>query len=181
MTDRPVEILLVENDVELCDMIVRQLDAAIFGRVTVVDSASAAMREELTGRHEVIIISAELPDDDSFSLLREIRVTNDCPVVITASETRIEQTLEAIRQGATSWFEKPFDLEQFTEVVKSAAEREMTKRREQARHRRLRRIASRVVREREDLNERMELLCRDLVQAYKRLAEKVTESGIIAK
>jgi DNA-binding response OmpR family regulator len=179
MSERPVEILLVESDRELCEMIAQQLENAMFCRVSSADSAAAALREELTGQHELVIISAELPDDEGFSLLRELRVTNECPVLVIAAETRVEHTLEALRHGATGWFEKPFDLEQFTQAVNTACERETKKRRDQARLRRLRRVSSKIVKEREDLNERMELLCRDLVQAYRRLAEKVTEAGIL--
>src|SRR5215468_7668559 len=126
MADRPVEILLVENDAELSEMMVRQLENAVCCRITTVESAAAAMREELTGQHDVLILSAELPDDESFSLLRELRVTNDCPAIIMTSKTRTDQTLEAIRYGATGWFEKPFDLEQLLEAVKTAADRQMT-------------------------------------------------------
>jgi DNA-binding response OmpR family regulator len=178
MSDRPVEILLVESDRELSEMLVRQLEDVLFCRVTIAESGSVALREDLTGQHDLILMSADLPDDEDFSLLRHLRVTNDCPCILIADRTETAKTVEALRQRAMGWFEKPFDLADFCDYVKTAAERELEKRREKARFNRLRRIARRIIREREDLNERMELLCKDLVQAYRRLAEKVTQTHV---
>ena len=82
MDERPVEILLVESDRELCEMIAQQLENAMPCRITSADSAAAALREELTGQHELVILAADLPDDEGFSLLRELRITNECPVLV---------------------------------------------------------------------------------------------------
>ena len=45
-----------------------------------------------------------------------------------------------------------------------------------ARYRRLRELVHRVIRERRDLNRRIELVCRDLVEAHRRLVHRVVES-----
>ncbi len=179
MADRPIEILLVEDDEDLCDMLGRHLETSLGCRLTIAATASAAMREELTGGHDLLIISAELPDDEDLSLLRELRVTNDAPIIILARQTRVEDVLTALRAGAIDWFEKPFDLADLTTTIRETIESRLQIRTELARARRLRKVARRIIREREDLNARMDLLCRDLVQAYRRLAEKVTASGIL--
>lgn len=179
MPERLVEILLVEGDPELCEMIVHQLEAALGCHVTVANTASEALREELTTRHDLVITSADLEDDDGLAFLRELRATNDCPVLVTANESRPELVIEALRRGAVEWFEKPFDLAAMIDIVREVLEDDSRRRREQARYRRLRKVVHRIIREREDLSERMDLLCRDLVQAYRRLAEKVTDSGVL--
>src|SRR5689334_20188202 len=97
MSDCAVEILLVESDAALADMIARTLESAIWCRVTLAETASAALREELTAQHDLILLSSDLPDDEDFSLLRQVRVTNDCPIVVLAGATSIEKLLESIR------------------------------------------------------------------------------------
>lgn len=181
MAEHPAEILLVEHDGDLSDMLARQLGSALPCRVTTAPDASAAMREELTGGHDLLIISADLPDDENLNLVRELRLTNAAPIIVLAQETRLEDTLTALRAGVLEWFEKPFDLADLTATIRDAVNEQSRRRREHARCRRLRRIATRIIREREDLNERMDLLCRDLVQAYRRLAEKVTQAGILTE
>jgi DNA-binding NtrC family response regulator len=173
MAERSIEILLVENDAELSDMIARQLHAALGANVTAVATVGDALREELTTQHDVVIASLRLADEDGLSLAREIRVDNACPIILLADRIDVEEALEAMRIGVIDVFRKPFELADLTELVKKAAYRELARRRTEARSRRLRRVASRIIRQRQDVNERMELLCRDFVQAYRRLAEKV--------
>jgi len=178
MAERSIEILLVESDAELSEMITRQLQAALGANVTAVATAGQALHEELTAQHDLVIASLELPDEDGLSLAREIRVDNPCPIILLAETIDVEEALAAMRIGVIDVFRKPFNLEDLTDLVEKAAEREIARRRIEARCRRLRRVASRIIRQRQDVNERMELLCRDFVQAYRRLAEKVVGSGI---
>jgi DNA-binding NtrC family response regulator len=181
MSQRAVEILVVEGDLELGGMIERQLTSAFFCNVTLTSSIRDALREELTARHDLVLTSAELPDGDGLAFVRELRAGNDCPVVLMAEEISIDQVVEAMRLGVMDLLEKPFDLAQATEMLQQAAEGELKHRREQARYRRLRRVAKRIVRERKDVNHRMDLICRDFVQAYRRLAEKVNAAGLLER
>ncbi len=177
MPERPVEILLVQPDADLAEMIERQLITAMSSRVTVASSAADALREELTARHDLVVVDLDLAHADGLSLIREIRRHNDCPVILVADGVSLDQAIDAMRLGVVDVLQKPFDLAQLSSLAQRAAEKEMQKRRDAARHRRLRRIASRVIRERQDLNQRMDLLCRDFVHAYRRLAEKLSANN----
>lgn len=180
MKQRPVQILLVEPDAELAELLDRCLQGAIWSQVTWVTSASEAMREELTARHDIIIAAMTLPDAEGLALIRELRATNHGPVILLAEHPTTDEAIEAIRLGVTELVIKPFDICDLVEVVRRAAERQLKRRHNRARQRRLRRMVSRIIRERRDLRQRMDLICQDLVHAYRSLAQKVTESGLLA-
>lgn len=179
MPERPVEVLLVEDDVELAEMIEHCLQDVMPCRVTHVVSVADALREELTTNHDVVLASMTFPDGDGLELTRGLRPTNSCPVILMAEDLTAERALEALRLRVTDLLIKPFDLAQMAETMREAAQREVRRRRDQLRSRRLRRVATRIIRERRDLRQRMDLICQDLVHAYRRLAQKVTESGML--
>lgn len=177
MSQRPVEILLIEDDMNLAGMVGEHLQDVFWSQVTHVTNASQALREELTTRHDAIICSLTLADAEGMSLVREIRAGNHAPIIVTAHEPTMEEAMEAIQLRVTEMLIKPFDLAHLSTVVQTAAERYRKRLYMQKKNRRLRKIASRIVRERQDLRQRMDLVCRDFVHAYRRLAQKVAESG----
>ncbi len=176
MSKKPVQILLIEADGEIGSMIADHLQEALWTEVTLVDSADEALREELTTRHELLICSLDLPDINSLELVRELRKHNTRSLILLAKDPSVEQAIEALRLKATDLLTKPFDLCELTEVVRRASEAEKKHRHQARRNRRLRRLSSQIIREREELQERMNLVCRDFVHAYRRLAEKVETS-----
>lgn len=181
MTDRPAEILVVEGDEDVGIMLGQCLDASGDCRVTCVDSAADAMREELTARHDVIVVGMSLTDTEGLLLVKEIRVTNRCPVLLLADHPTADEMIEAMRLGVSDVLVKPFDVAEASGIVLKWAERAVTRKHRQRRYRRLRRLSSRIVSERRDIRQRMDLICRDLVYAYRNLAQRVSESGVLTR
>ncbi len=179
MTERPVQILLVNGDEELAEMVSRCLQDTSWAEVTHVATASDAMREELTTRHDVVVAAMSLSDGDGLALTRELRVTNQCPVILTTEQPTAEEAIEALRLRISDVLIQPFDIADLIEVIQRSAERRFRYRHRQRRHRRLRSMVSRIIRERRDLRQRMDLICRDLVHAYRNLAQKVAQSGAL--
>jgi DNA-binding response OmpR family regulator len=179
MPERPLDILLVEPDAELADMIDQNLRAVLWASVTHVKTAGEAVREELTGRHDVVVAEFSLPDAAGLEMLRALRDTNPGPFILLDEKPEVDDLMEAIRLGVAEVFRKPFDLAELSAAVDRLGRREQIRRREKTRAARLRRVARRVVDERRDLNQRMDLICRDLVHAYRRLAQKVSDSGAL--
>lgn len=180
MYNRPVEILLVEPDVDLAVMIRECLQAGLDANVTVAAGGAAALREELTTTHDVLLIATDLPDGTWMDVVREIRHTNRGPVVLLAREAAGTDMIEAVRARVTDVLIKPFDLAHLATLVGQAGQRAMRVRRIRARHRRLRKLTSRILRERRDLRKRIDLICRDFVHAYRRLAQRVSEADLIS-
>jgi len=181
MHKRPVEVLLVEPDVELASMMQDCLHDTIDGNVTVAPHAAAALREELTTRHDVLVLAADLPDTNWSDLARELRVTNRGPIVLLGREPSAEEMAAALRYRVMDVLFKPFDLAELCTLVDRAARLAADRQRARIRNYRLRRLTSRILRERRDLRQRIDLICRDFVHAYRRLAQRVTETDLLPR
>jgi len=179
MHKRRVDILLVEQDGDLAEMMEGYLCEALPMGVTTVTCAQDALRAELTHRHDLVLANLTLPDGDGLELIRQLRISNKCPVILLADTPMVGQMVEAIRLGIKDVFVKPFDLATLTESVSKAIKRNRKQRDRRQRYHRLRKLTGRIIRERRELRERTDLICQDLVHAYRRLAQKVAETSVL--
>lgn len=131
MTDRAVEILLVEdnpNDVELTVHALRK--NRIANRLRVVrDGAEALEFIFCTGAYagrrveeipKLILLDLKLPKVDGLEVLRRIKAdprTRVIPVVMLTSSSQERDIVESYQLGVNSYIVKPVDFEKFTEAV----------------------------------------------------------------
>ncbi|MFH1907270.1 MAG: response regulator [Chloroflexota bacterium] len=132
MTDKPVEILLVEDnphDVELTLHALKKNNIA--NRIEVVrDGAEALEFIFATGAYadrqnvekpRVILLDLKLPKVDGLEVLRQIKAdprTRTIPVVALTSSREERDIVESYKLGVNSYIVKPVDFEQFTEAVR---------------------------------------------------------------
>lgn len=132
MTQKPVEILLVEDnpyDVELALHALRQHNLANSVRV-VRDGAEALDLIFCTGAHagrtmrdapKVILLDLKLPKVDGLEVLRQIKEnpqTRVIPVVVLTSSREERDIVQSYQLGVNSYIVKPVDFQQFTEAVR---------------------------------------------------------------
>jgi FixJ family two-component response regulator len=101
-------------------------------------------------------------------------------VLIITGNATLGRAVESMRLGACDMLIKPFDLRRLSEVVREAARAQLARRRDEIRRRRLHELASRIVRERRELRRRVDLVCHDLVGAYRNLAAKFAAQSTAA-
>ncbi len=132
MEERPVEILLVEdnpNDVELTLRALKKNNIA--NRIEIVrDGAEALEFIFATGAYaqrsihnspKVILLDLKLPKVDGLEVLRQIKSdprTRTIPVVVLTSSREERDIVESYNLGVNSYIVKPVDFEQFTEAVR---------------------------------------------------------------
>ncbi len=181
MPKRSVSILLVEDDPALAEMIEECLLEVMEAQINRVSRASEALREELSHRHDLVLTELALPDADGLELIRRIRVANRCPIILMADSPAPEELIDAMRIGVRGVLPRPLDPVDLVRTVRGVLRTALRRRRQAARYRRLRLLTGRILRERRDLRERIDLICQDVVQAYRRLAENVSASGILER
>ncbi len=177
MKNRCIEIILVEPDDDLADMIVSHVESALDARVARFGTAGEALGAYAEQAPDIVVTEMCLPDRDGLSLVREVRADADMDsaVIVLADDPTVGRAIEAMRLGVRDLFSKPFDLARLSHVIEQVARTQRDHRRELRRTARLRRVARRIIRERRDLHQRIDLICRDIVSAYGRLARKVAE------
>ncbi len=176
MRTERAEVLLVEQDVELADTIAECVERSLRAHVARVGTADEAVAACAAKTPDVVIAEMQLPDCDGLSLARTLRnhLELDSSVILLSEQPTVGRAVEAMRLGVRDLFTKPFDMARLCHVVGHEMEEQRQRQRVERRHIRLRRMVSRIVRERRDLRERIDLICRDVVTAYHRLAQKVT-------
>ncbi|GEM_PF-478786 len=181
MPRRPTEILVVEQDADVAEMISQCLGEAIQANLSHTRTGQEALHSELTHRHDLIIASFDLPDGDILDLMRQLRVSNKCPVILIADNPTPAQLVEAMKLGLRHVLLRPFDMVELAEVARSAIRAARQRRYHRLRYHRLRLLTARIIRERRDLRQRVDLICQDVVRSYRNLAHKVAESGVLTQ
>jgi two-component system chemotaxis response regulator CheY len=119
-------IILVEPSQMQAHLVSRMLEHQGVKKVTVVDTASAALASLKVESANVIVISSlYLPDLAGTELVAAMRAEADfetVPFILVSSETR-PQVLEPVRQsGACSIVAKPFNEQQLSRALYAAAD-----------------------------------------------------------
>jgi DNA-binding response OmpR family regulator len=179
MARRKPEVLIVISDPDLREMLEGYLSVALPVRLSSAGTMGEALREELTHRHDAVLAGLELEDGNGLELAREIRSHNRCPIVLTAEDPDPRELVTAMRLGVRDVLLQPVTMADMAERLKTVLRTESKRRARRRRVRRLRLLSARILRERRDLRQRSDLICQDLVQAYRALAHKVTESGML--
>ncbi len=182
MNPARLNILLVDPDADRATALRDHLRAALPCRVRPTASGERALRLERLGRFQLCLASAGNGDPSCTAWLAGFRAVNACPVIVLDGEHLArDRIIGLMRLGAVDAVTWPQDREYLTACVERIAHDARRRRRLARRQRRLRRTVSRILHERRDLHERMDLICRDIVQAYRRLAEKVTRENLIPR
>ncbi|MCK6456953.1 MAG: hypothetical protein L6Q92_10550 [Phycisphaerae bacterium] len=165
-------ILVITDDVELFADIGDALGESYQAEVRRASSAREAQRVTSERTFDLTIVDGRLADSDVLEFMREHTGAGQ-PTLLIEDRLVAERVLGALRIGVIDVLVRPVDwirLDELVGITLSAGEQA---RRDQIRQKRLRSISSRVLRDRRELRQRIDLLCKDLVAAYRRLAEKV--------
>ena len=107
---KPLPILVVEDDPDLREALSDTLALSRYRVLTAVDGEDAI---ELLGQHAVglVITDVQMPRMNGISLLHEIKSRwPHVPVLLMTAYGVISQAVEAMREGASNYMVKPFDV-----------------------------------------------------------------------
>jgi two-component system, chemotaxis family, response regulator Rcp1 len=127
---RPMEILLIEDDLEDAGMTIEVLrEGEVPCRISLVRDGEEAMefllREAKFRRApqpDMILLDLNLPKKSGREVLAEVRADqrlSSVPVVVLTGSHTQQEVLQAEKLHVESYLTKPIDVEQFNGVVKS--------------------------------------------------------------
>ncbi|HEV6968931.1 MULTISPECIES: sigma-54-dependent transcriptional regulator [Roseateles] len=115
-----IEVLLVEDDEHVRLATTQSLKLAGLGAQGV-DSAEAARAWLTPGFAGVVVCDVLLPGDSGLQLLQTLREQDpELPVILVTGHGDVGMAVEAMRDGAWDFIEKPFSAEHLVEVVRRA-------------------------------------------------------------
>jgi DNA-binding response OmpR family regulator len=100
------QLLIVDDDVELCDLLAEYLSTEGF-HVEVVHNGEEAVKHLLSGSVDLMILDVMMPKMNGFETLREVRKNHQTPVLmLTARGDDIDRII-GLEMGADDYMSKP--------------------------------------------------------------------------
>ena len=116
-------ILFVDDDPKAGDLLVRFCDGTRFMCQAYRDPIKALEHFREHGA-DVVVTDLRMPGMTGIELLTQIREFDpEVPVIVITAFSTLESAIEALRQGASDFLKKPFDMEELLVVVENALER----------------------------------------------------------
>ena len=102
------KILIIDDDLELCGLLVDYLKAEGFGVETVLDG-NKGMERALSGEFDLIVLDVMLPGMNGFDVLSRIRPTINTPILMLTARGDDVDKIVGLEMGADDYISKPFN------------------------------------------------------------------------
>ena len=128
------KVLLVDDEKEFTETLSERLrlrDLEVF------TAASGREAIDLAGQHrfDAVILDLQMPGMDGIETLKMLLADDaDQQVIVLTGHGTISKSVEALKVGATEFFEKPIDIQTLSEVIGKAAVQRLTLLEERSTH-----------------------------------------------
>jgi two-component system, OmpR family, response regulator CpxR len=115
-------ILVIDDDVELCQLVNRFLTQEGF-EMEAVNSGSAGAERALSKRYALVVLDVMMPEVNGFDVLRRIRAQSHIPVLmLTAKGDALDRVL-GLEMGADDYLAKPFNPQELVARIRAILRR----------------------------------------------------------
>jgi DNA-binding response OmpR family regulator len=122
LPDRPIpRILVVDDDLELCEQLTEYLQPEGFGVDSVFDGLQGVNRA-LSGDYSLLILDVMLPVIRGFEALRQIRAKSAMPIIMLTAQDEIDRIL-GLEIGADDCLAKPFNPRELAARIQAVLRR----------------------------------------------------------
>ena len=114
-----MHILVVEDEKNLCDTIVRSLKRLAYS-VDYCNDGKTATEMLAVENFDLVVLDLNLPDTDGMSVLKTLRET-DCEtkVLILSARCEVADKVDGLDAGANDYLTKPFHLDELAARIRS--------------------------------------------------------------
>jgi len=134
-------LLIVDDELDSRDALAELADRWGYEVQTATDG-SEALRRAIEWHPDVILTDLVMPNMDGLWLLRALRAEiPDCPVVLLTGRGTVQTAVQAIKEGAYDFIEKPLEISRLRVILDRALEKKETMREVQLLRRRLAALA----------------------------------------
>ena len=115
-------VLLIDDDVELCELIAQYMETEGFGLEAVYDG-QCGVEQALSGQHTLVILDVMLPGMPGFDVLRRIRAHSRVPVLMLTARGEAIDRILGLELGADDYLPKPFDPRELAARIRAILRR----------------------------------------------------------
>jgi two-component system response regulator CpxR len=101
-------ILIVDDDLELCELLSKYLRGEGF-EVDLANDGRSGVEQALSGDHALVVLDVMLPELNGFEALRLIRSKSSLPVLMLTARGDDVDRIVGLEMGADDYLQKPFN------------------------------------------------------------------------
>jgi len=167
------KILVVVKDAVMLEILVEAASQSLRAHVSCAVTGNDALEIDCIDPHHVVLAGLDLPDMTGLHFAEQVLKQRNRPVMLVGADPSAQTLLRAMRVGVSDVLSDPVDPEYLLRRLSSLLNRDADERRRCRREYRQRSLIRRVLQDRRNLNQRIELICRDMVGAHRRLFHRV--------
>jgi len=122
INDQKSKILIIDDDIELCDMLAEYLESEDFSVDKIHDGVSGVAKAQ-SKHYDAIVLDVMMPKMDGFSVLRELRPTNATPVIMLTAKGEDIDRIVGLEMGADDYLPKPCNPRELVARIKAVLRR----------------------------------------------------------
>lgn len=115
-------VLVVDDDTRLCELIREYFADSVFSIQAAFDGPSG-LAQAIQGNFELILLDVMLPGMDGFSVLSQLRLRLDVPVIMLTARGTLQDRVKGLNIGADDYLAKPFGPEELDARMKAVLRR----------------------------------------------------------
>jgi len=117
-----MKILIIDDDIELCDLLTTYLEQEGFETVAI-HEAKDGLAAALSGEYAFLILDVMLPGFSGFDLLRQLRRTSAMPVIMLTARGDEVDRIVGLEMGADDYLPKPFNPRELVARIRAIQRR----------------------------------------------------------
>ncbi|WP_420797636.1 response regulator [Candidatus Sororendozoicomonas aggregata] len=122
MMSENIRLLLIDDDIELCDLLVEFLGTEGF-HLSAVHDGESGVDAALSGDYALVLLDVTLPKLNGFDVLKKIRLESDIPVLmLTARGDDVDRVI-GLEFGADDYLPKPYNHRELVARIKAILRR----------------------------------------------------------
>jgi two-component system response regulator CpxR len=119
------QLLIVDDDVELCDLLAEYLSTEGF-HIEVVHNGEDAVKHLLSGTVDLMILDVMMPKMNGFETLREVRKRHQTPVLMLTARGDDIDRIVGLEMGADDYMSKPCNPRELVARIRAILRRSQT-------------------------------------------------------
>lgn len=116
------QILVIDDDIELCELLVEFLRPEGFD-VEVVHEPQVGLQRALLNQHDLLILDVMLPGMNGFELLSHLRMGSQIPVLMLTARGEDLDRIRGLEMGADDYLPKPFNPRELVARIEAIGRR----------------------------------------------------------
>jgi DNA-binding response OmpR family regulator len=117
-----MSILLVDDDIELCELL-HEFFARGEIRLETVHDGRRGLARALNGGHDLLLLDVMMPGLDGFEVLRLVRRQSQLPVIMLTARTTQADRVAGLDAGADDYLPKPFGTAELMARIRAVLRR----------------------------------------------------------